>query len=73
MANDSNVKWVHLIGFSLTLFAIMVTLSTWAVGQVSALEERAIQRDKSIEACIYYHIIPMREDISAIKMHMGIK
>jgi len=71
--NNGNVKWKTAAALFVSLLGTIAAIMIWGVNQVSAVEQRSITRDRELNTCIHSYIIPMSNDIAAIKMRLGIR
>jgi hypothetical protein len=74
MKDDNGyVKMIHLGGWGVTLLGVIAGVVMWGVDQVAAVERRSVMRDEATVECMHKYIIPMSEDIAAIKMALNIR
>ena len=67
--NGYKALWIIFWIFAVIVFPILFFLGN----NVIANENKSIARDEILSKCIYNYIIPMGNDISAIKMKLDIK
>ena len=74
MEKDSGqVKWWQVVTICSGLAGVFASLFMWSINQVGAVELRSTGRDEEIKTCIIDYIVPMKEDIAAIKASLDIR
>lgn len=79
---NDNVKLGQLVGYSISILAIIAGLFTWSISQVSAIEQRTIARedslaketiarDNALYLCLHNYIVPMKEAIARIEAKLN--
>jgi len=70
--SNGYVRWIHLVPVSLTVLGIVGSILYFLGNSVLANDRESQIRDQKLQDCIHQYILPMREDIAAIKTKLGI-